>query len=210
MVGGGDCATPLHKPVVSVDHRSVNDFVRFFTNRFQVDVVDTARKFFDVDPSDRLTLHVGDGRQFLRETDRTYDLIVLDAFEAGRAPSRLATLEFLQLTRESLSDDGMLFANLVSAPNGPLAGFSRAETETMARVFHRVYSFPTTGGFLPQNVEVVATMDDELVTPADLRRRNECGDAGIDLSGELTAYRYVSPTDRERVLRDDDLLVRRS
>lgn len=174
------------------------------------EVVNTARKFFDVGPSSRLTVHVGDGRQFLRETDRTYDLIILDAFEAGRAPSRLTTVEFLQLTRDSLSADGVLLANLVSAPNGPLSGFYRAECETMARVFPRVYSFPTAGSFLPQNIEVVATMDDELVAPADLRRLNKRGDAGIDLSGELDAYRHVSPTDGGRVLRDDDLLIHRS
>jgi len=174
------------------------------------DVVDTARTFFDVEASDRLTVHVGDGRQFLQETDRTYDLIILDAFEAGREPSRLTTVEFLQLARNRLSGNGVLFANLVSAPNGPLSGFYRAECKTLASVFPRVYSFPTGGSFLPQNIEVVATMDDELVAPADLRRRNERGDAGIDLSGELNAYRHVSPTDGGRVLRDDGQLVHRS
>jgi len=174
------------------------------------DVVDTAWTFFDVEASNGLTVHVGDGRQFLRETDRTYDLIILDAFQAGSAPSQLTTVEFLQLTRDSLSSDGVVLANLVSAPNGPLSGLYRAQCETMTRVFPRVYSFPTAGGFLPQNIEVVATMDDELIAPADLRRRNERGDAGIDLSGELDTYRHVSPTDGGRVLRDDDLLVHRS
>jgi len=202
FVGGGGCTGPKR---FLADYDVTVDVIEY-----DPDVVDTARRFFDVEPSDRLTVHVGDGRQFLRETDRTYDLIVLDAFEASRVPSRLATVEFLQLTRDTLSDEGMLFANLVSAPNGPLSGFYRAESETMARVFPRVYSFPTAGGFLPQNIEVVATMNDELVTPADLRRRNERGDAGIDLSGELDAYRHVSPTDGGQVLRDDDLPVRRS
>jgi|GEM_PF-867953 len=173
-------------------------------------VVDTAREFFDVEASDRLSVHIGGGRQFLRETDRTYDLIVLDAFQAGRAPSRLTTVEFLQLARDSLSADGVLFANLLSAPNGPLSGFYRAECGTMARVFPRVYSFPTAGGSLPQNIAVAATVDDELVEPADLRRRNASGDARIDLSSELNAYQYVSPSDGGRVLRDDDLQVDRS
>lgn len=173
------------------------------------DVVETARRFFDVEASDGLTVHVGDGRQFLRETDRTYDLIVLDAFQAGRAPSRLTTVEFLRLTRDRLSADGVLFANLVSAPDGPFSGFYRAECETLASVFPRVYSFPTVGGFLPQNIEVVATMDGELVAPADLRRRNQRGDANVDLSGELDAYRYVSPTDSGQALRDDDVMVSR-
>jgi len=172
------------------------------------DVVDTARRFFDVESSNRLAVHVGDGRQFLQETDRTYDLIVLDAFEASTVPSQLTTVEFLQLTRDSLSNDGVLLVNLISAPNGPLSGFYRAECETMARVFPHMYSFPTAGRFLPQNIVIVATKDDELVAPADLRRRNERGDAGIDLSGECNAYRYVSPAGRRQVLRDDDLLVR--
>ena len=167
-------------------------------------VVDAAERFFAVEPSDRLSVYVEDGRQFLRETDRTYDLIVLDAFEAGRPPSRLTTVEFMQLARDRLSADGVLFANLVATPSGPLSGFYRAECETMARVFPHVYSFPTTVSVLPQNVEVVATKGDELVGPTALRRRNERGDAGLDLSSELDTYRHVSATDSGRVLRDDD------
>jgi len=124
--------------------------------------------------------------------------------------TRNVAFYLLELTRDRLSADGVLFANIVSAPNGPFSGFYRAERETIARVFPCLYSFPTAGRFLPQNIEVVATVDDELVAQADLRRRNERGDAGIDLSGELDGYRQVPPSDDGTVLRDDDLQGHRS
>ncbi|MGM0590037.1 MAG: spermidine synthase [Halobacteriota archaeon] len=167
------------------------------------EVIDTAERYFGVEESDRLRIHNGDGRQFLRETNQTYDLIVLDAYKKDKVPFQLTTVEFMGLASDRLSEDGILFANLISAPSGPASKFYHAEYKTMQRVFPRVYGFPTVGGGVIQNIEVVATKSDSLVTQSQLRERNSRRDIGIDLSSEVATYHRIDPADDAPVLRDD-------
>jgi hypothetical protein len=109
----------------------------------------------------------------------------------------------MQQASERLDDDGVLLANLISAPSGPASKFYRAEYKTMQQVFPRVYSFPTAGGPVVQNIEVVATKQDVLLTESELQARNERRDIGIDLAEELDSYRRDEPTDDVPILRDD-------
>ena len=166
-------------------------------------VIDAADRYFGIPDSPRMNVHRGDGRQYLEETDRTYDVIVLDAYRKDEVPFQLTTVEFMRRAAERLDDDGVLVANLISAPSGPASEFYRAEFKTMQRVFPRVYGFPTAGGPVVQNVEVVATKQDALVTEAELQARNDRRDIGVDLADELDSYRREEPTDDVPVLRDD-------
>ena len=166
-------------------------------------VIDAADRYFGIPDSPRMNVHRGDGRQYLEETDRTYDVIVLDAYRKDEVPFQLTTVEFMQRAAERLDDDGVLVANLISAPSGPASEFYRAEFKTMQRVFPRVYGFPTAGGPVVQNVEIVATKQDALVTEAELQARNDRRDIGVDLADELDSYRRDEPTDDVPVLRDD-------
>ena len=166
-------------------------------------VVDVAKEYFGVSESERLNVHVGDGRRYLRQTNHTYDLIVLDAYRKDKVPFQLTTTEFMGLAEDRLSDDGVLFANIISAPRGPASEFYRAEYRTMSTVFPRVYSFPTVGGVVVQNIEVIATKNDTLVTESELLARNERRDVGIDLAAEIRDYSEAPQTDDVPVLRDD-------
>jgi spermidine synthase len=166
-------------------------------------VIDAGKKYFDVVESERLTIHNADGRQFLRETDATYDLIVLDAYKKDKVPFQLTTREFMQLASDRLSPDGMVLANIVSAPSGPASKFYRAEYKTMDEVFPKVYSFPTAGVDVIQNIEVVASKDDTPLTQATLQQRNEDRDIGIDLREEVGNYERSHSIDGVPLLTDD-------
>jgi hypothetical protein len=109
----------------------------------------------------------------------------------------------MRLASDRLDEDGVLLANLISAPSGPASEFYRAEYKTMQQVFPRVYSFPTAGGPVVQNIEMVATKSDSLVTREEFQARNERRDIGVDLAPELASYRRDEPTDDVPVLRDD-------
>jgi spermidine synthase len=167
------------------------------------EVVGVAKEYFRVEESDRLTIHTMDGRQYLQQTDETYDLIVLDAYKKDKVPFQLTTVEFMQLASDRLDEDGVLFANVISAPSGPASQFYRAEYKTMQQVFPQVYSFPTVGGVVVQNIEVVATKDDTLLTREELQARNQRREIGIDLSAQLSSYRNEEATEEMPVLRDD-------
>ncbi|MEF8807922.1 spermidine synthase [Natronomonas sp.] len=166
-------------------------------------VIDTAEEYFGVEESERLNIHNDDGRRFLRETNHTYDLIVLDAYKKDKVPFQLTTVEFMQLTNDRLSEDGILFANLISAPNGPASEFYRAEYRTMQQVYPQVYGFPTAGPNVVQNIEVVATKNDAVISEEELHERNERRDIGIDLSEEIENYDREDPGDDALILRDD-------
>jgi len=166
-------------------------------------VIDTAKEYFDVEESGQLNIHNEDGRQFLRETDHTYDLIVLDAYKKDKVPFQLTTVEFMRLTNDRLSEDGILFANIISAPNGPASKFYRAEYRTMQQVYPQVYGFPTATANVVQNVEVVATKNYEQIARSELQSRNERRDIGIDLASEVENYERKNPGDDVPILRDD-------
>ena len=166
-------------------------------------VIDVAKEYFAVEESERLNIYNEGGRQFLRETDREYDLIVLDAYRKDKVPFELTTVEFMELANDRLSEDGMLFANVISAPSGPASQFYRAEYKTMQAAFPQVYSFPTDAGVGIQNIEMIATKNATVLTEEELRARNERREIGIDLATEINTYRRTEETGDVPLLRDD-------
>nr|WP_199243411.1 fused MFS/spermidine synthase [Halopenitus persicus] len=168
------------------------------------EVIDVAKRYFAVEESEQLRIHNDDGRRYLRNTNETYDLIVLDAYKKDKVPFQLTTREFMELSNDRLSEDGMVFANVISAPSGPASRFYRAEYATMDAVYPNVYSFPTAGGSgIIQNIEMVATKDAAVVTEETLRDRNARRDIGIDLSAEIDDYRVEEDVGDAPILRDD-------
>ncbi|MFC7069574.1 spermidine synthase [Halobaculum lipolyticum] len=195
FVGGGGFTGPK---------RFVNDYdVTVDVVEIDPEVIDAATEYFGVEESDRLRIHNAGGREFLRETNETYDLIVMDAYRKDKVPFELTTREFMQLASSRLDDDGILFANVISAANGPASQFYRAEYRTMDAVFPQVYAFPTVGGGVVQNIEVVATKNGTRLTEAELLARNERRDVGIDLAAEVDDYAAPPRTDDVPLLRDD-------
>lgn len=199
FIGGGGFTGPKH----FVRHYNVTVDVA------EIDpvVIDVAKRYFSVEESDRLRIHAVGGRQYLRETNRTYDLIVLDAYKKDKVPFQLTTVEFMRLASSRLTEDGILYSNLISAPSGAASRFYRAEYKTMARVFPRVYSFPTSDLGSVQNIELIATRDPQLVTQAELSARHERRSVAVDLSTAIAHYRTDVPTDDVPVLRDDNAPV---
>jgi spermidine synthase len=168
------------------------------------EVIDVAREYFAVPSSSRLNVIRDDGRRYLRSTDRQYDLIVLDAYKKDKVPFQLTTTEFMELTRDRLSENGTLVANIISAPTGPASRFYRAQYRTVNEVYPQVYAYGTAPGTaVVQNVELVATRRGERLPTALLADRNRERSIGIDLSGAIDS-RLASPaTDDVPVLRDD-------
>ncbi|WP_338729604.1 fused MFS/spermidine synthase [Haladaptatus sp. DJG-WS-42] len=167
------------------------------------EVIAVAKEYFAVEESERLRIHNMDGRQYLRETNETYDLIILDAYQKDKVPFQLTTEEFMRLAESRLSDDGILFANIISAPSGSASQFYRAEYKTMSAVFPQVYSFPTVDATVIQNIEVIATKNATVLTREELLLRNSERDIGINLRNEIQTYRASENTAGVPLLRDD-------
>lgn len=78
-------------------------------------VTAAARQFFRLpdDPA-RIDIRHGDGADFMIDSRRRYDLILVDGFDANARTGRLDTVPFYLDCQARLADDGLLCVNLLS------------------------------------------------------------------------------------------------
>ncbi|MDO8736112.1 MAG: fused MFS/spermidine synthase [Thermoleophilia bacterium] len=125
-------------------------------------VVEAGRRFFDMNEPN-LTVHVADGRPFLKTSNASWDMIAVDAFRQPYIPFYLTTREFFEETRDHLTNQGVVMINVGKTPGD--SAVADAIAATMRDVYPSVYSF-STGQF---NELVVATKQPSNID--DLRDR---------------------------------------
>ncbi len=78
-------------------------------------VVATARQYFKLpEADDHMNIVIGDGADFVAESRRQFDLIMVDGYDAKAGTGRLNTLPFFLDCKARLSQDGLLVSNLLS------------------------------------------------------------------------------------------------
>lgn len=103
-------------------------------------VVKIARTYFAYEPSPGVRVIVDDGRRFVRSqlrANKTYDLVVLDAFNGDYIPEHLMTSEFLQEVKSVIAPGGAVAANTFAGSK-----LFHSESQTYNSVF---------GGFVSIN-----------------------------------------------------------
>jgi spermidine synthase len=149
-------------------------------------VVDVARKYFQVQPDDRLRIHLSDGRLFLRRSNETWDLIVIDTYTVNRygdtIPPHMVTQEFFRDAARHLSDGGVLHFHCAF----PARRFREALQKTLASVFATVY---VTDG------EILAS-DVALLTPKEVALERAQGSRAKDLPYLRTYLDELKPYGR--------------
>ncbi|MEX1157968.1 MAG: fused MFS/spermidine synthase, partial [Thermomicrobiales bacterium] len=100
------------------------------------EIAEIGREYFDMNEPN-LNVIVDDGRYALTKSDKTYDVIGIDAYRQPYIPFHLTTKEFFQEVSDHLADDGVAIVN---------AGRTRTDfrlvdviAATMAAVFNNVY-----------------------------------------------------------------------
>lgn len=75
-------------------------------------VIDISKKYFDTD-NKGFNIFNEEGRMFLKQAEKKYDLIIIDAYNNQlHIPFHLTTEEFFKLVREKLHEDGMVAINV--------------------------------------------------------------------------------------------------
>jgi spermidine synthase len=72
-----------------------------------------ARQYFALPPE--IECHTGDGRAFLEDSQKVFDVIIVDAFAGDKVPENLCSVPFFQLARQKLSPSGSIFLNIFVA-----------------------------------------------------------------------------------------------
>lgn len=104
-------------------------------------MTELARRYFKLKDDPRLKIFHEDGRIFLNQNNKKYDMIFGDAFKSFNPPFQLATLESAKRMFDSLSDDGIIMINIISAIEGPKGELLRAEIKTLKQVFPEIMVF---------------------------------------------------------------------
>ncbi len=99
-----------------------------------------ARQFFKLpdDPA-RIDIRYGDGADFMIESKQSYDLILVDGFDADARTGRLDTLPFYLDCRARLADEGLLCVNLLSRRKD----FSKSVARLQEAFDGRAIAFPS-------------------------------------------------------------------
>jgi predicted membrane-bound spermidine synthase len=75
-------------------------------------IADLGEEYFGLGEVPNLTTHIEDGRWFLERTDGRYDIVAVDAYHQPYIPFQLATVEFFELVRDHLSENGAAVINV--------------------------------------------------------------------------------------------------
>jgi spermidine synthase len=159
-------------------------------------VVEVAKKYFTVQETPNLKIHINDGRVFLRQTTNQYDVILMDAYASTRygssLPRQLTTKEFFELASQHLTTNGVLAYNVIGQVEGYRATLIGAMYRTLNAVFPKVYMYPAVGS---QNIVFIATKSSEPFTFA--RQMSEARrfiqEVKVTLPAFLTRARSFTP-----------------
>jgi len=190
-------------------------------------VVRLAQRYFAFRPNEgRTRTTIMDGRVYIRDCQKKYDIIILDAFTGGRPPFHMLTQEFFRLVRERLSDHGVVHLNIISALDGENGRLYRSVLRTYIDVFgaSHVYVFPKwydpRWGYTAElyrrryamNIELIATRSDTNPNPLPseeiARRADRFVEAGRVHMPSLPIHaRNLQPAETERDLSADPILT---
>lgn len=118
----------------------------FYDDNWDIDVVEIdpvvteiAEKYFAPVPVFENIYHQ-DGREFLRNINKTYDLIVIDAFGSSSVPFHLTTIESFNLAKSRLRENGLLTINIEALSWDDR--IVRSISKTLQQIFSNVVVLP--------------------------------------------------------------------
>ncbi len=100
-------------------------------------ITELASTYFSLPSDIKVTTY--DGRAFLNATEKKYDVIMVDAYQDITIPFQLSSIEFFQLVKEHLNENGVMVVNMNmhSEEEGNINAYL---SDTIASVFKNVYT----------------------------------------------------------------------
>jgi len=131
-LGGGILARDLKNKFSSVDIVEIDP-----------KMVKIAEEYFEFDSNNpKINIYVEDGRMFIQNSAKKYDVIIMDAFSGESPATHLYTREVFNVIKSHLSSTGLLLVNSVGRPfgNGELLQHSIYKTISKVFPFYRAIS----------------------------------------------------------------------
>jgi spermidine synthase len=151
MIGGGAYSIP--RTLLARD-----EDLEVVVAEIEPDLFPLARRFFDLGTSTRLTNYLMDGRVFLNQNEKPFDVIFLDAFGTDHTlPAHLTTIEFFEQVKSNMSPEGILIINYIGYPSGIAPTLTGSLIKTVSSVFPnmRAYALYPGSHAIRQNIVFV-------------------------------------------------------
>jgi spermidine synthase len=167
LIGGGAYSYPKHYlekfPEASIDVVEIDPML--YTLSLQ---------YFNLPESPFLTNYPEDGRTFLNNNEKKYDAILQDAFGGHHSiPFQLTTIEAAQEMYDSLEENGIFIANVISGIEGERGQPLRAIYHTFSNVFPQTYVLQVHPGHDKSKVQNLILIGLKSTTSANFETDNK-------------------------------------
>jgi len=120
-------------------------------------ITELASSYFHMPENIKVTTY--DGRAFLNATKKKYDVIMVDAYQDITIPFQLSSLEFFELVKEHLEEDGVMVVNM-NMQSEEEGNINEYLSDTIANVFSEVYTVDVLGS---TNRELFASNNENML-----------------------------------------------
>ena len=149
VIGGGAYSIPkaIHyeKPDAFIDVAEI-----------EPQLPELARQYFTLPETAQINTYQEDGRQFLRSSDKKYDLIFSDVYNTIYSiPFQFTTKEFLELAKDKMSDSGIFVANIIGDLSRQDDSFVLSEMKTFQEAFGNSYFFTVSDPYLAKGQNII-------------------------------------------------------
>ena len=124
-------------------------------------VLDIAKKYFAIKEETRQKIYNEDGRAYLENQDKKYNIILIDCYTGvGHYPYPLSTKEFFETCKQRLTKDGVISINILESD--PLY---ESKVNTLNSIFKNVYCFKN------DNTNVLFASNNDLIKKQTILQR---------------------------------------
>lgn len=120
-------------------------------------ITDLSRKYFSL--SEDIPVTTYDGRAFLNASQKTYDVIMVDAYQDITIPFQMSSKEFFELVKSHLKDDGVMVVNM-NMRGMKEGNINQYLSDTIGSVFDTAVTVDVAGS---SNRELFASDDSDIV-----------------------------------------------
>ncbi|MFH0884450.1 MAG: fused MFS/spermidine synthase [Candidatus Micrarchaeota archaeon] len=119
------------------------------------EIISLGKKFFSLKEDGRTSLHIADGRKFIRSAGKKYSIIVIDALCGISPVPDMATVEFASEVKSAMGPGGVCAINIIAKVER--GGYLQFAYDTWRSVFRNVFVLPLCKEGELFNVVLIAT-----------------------------------------------------
>lgn len=165
----------------------------------QIDVIEIdpklpqiAKQYFRYQQPNNVQVIAQDARAYLEKTDAAYDVILVDVYNDASVPFSLATKEYAAKLRHTLTDKGVVAANIIAGTNTACKPLLTSIQASYTSAFARGRYYPMETLSMEQKQNIVAVYSNQSLAWADAIR----GQTTATVSNSTALTDSFAPTER--------------